>query len=171
MTQAFKNGLHGVKPDQQGIELLSGCGIRAELFDFRFHSVRHFTEPQGAGQSSTALERVQRTQHLHARTQVVGTHRPLPQCPAQTRHQFGALLLENRKEIRVDHVDRIDVLVARCADYCGTSRYAGSDRWWYRANQSHGSGKGRLGCRKRCHGSSGGGGDWWNHGLRCRRFS
>jgi hypothetical protein len=85
--------------------------IGAKKLDLGLNPVSHFTHPQGACEAGTALERMQRTQHFHARALVVGTRGPLPQRTTQLRHEFGGLFLKDREEIGVNGIDRIDFVV------------------------------------------------------------
>ena len=81
------------------------------MLDIGLDPVGHFPKPHGTGEAGTALEGMQSPQHFLACAMVVGTRRPLPQGAAQLRHQLGTLFLNNRKQIRVDHVNRIDLVI------------------------------------------------------------
>jgi hypothetical protein len=132
VAQRFKRGFHRVETVDQGLELGRGGGIGAEELDLGFNPVRHFAEAQGAGEPGAALERMQCTQHFHARALVVGPRGPLPERTAQLGHQFGAFFFKDREQVGVDRIDRIDFLVffvaeIRAAGAAGvTSRTGGA---------------------------------------------
>ena len=73
--------------------------------------MRHRAQPHGSGQPSTALERVQAAQQFVAGPHVARPRHPLAQRGAQPWQQFGGLFLEDGKEVGVDHVARIDLVV------------------------------------------------------------
>jgi hypothetical protein len=79
--------------------------------DPRFQPVRHFAQAHRAGQARPALERMQGT---HAGAGVC-RHGRLPRPVAQLRSelgkQFERFLLEDREQLQIDRVDRIDVVV------------------------------------------------------------
>ena len=54
---------------------------------------------------------MQGPQYLAASTEVVGARGPLAQRTTQLRQQFGRLFLEDGEQVRVNDIDRIDVVV------------------------------------------------------------
>ncbi len=83
---------------------------RADRFDFGLHPVRHFTELQRTGQARTALERMQSAQYLAACGHVLRSGAPLAQGAAQLWQQLARFFLENWKEVRIEHIDEIDIV-------------------------------------------------------------
>ena len=71
----------------------------------------HFAQTQCAGQACTAFERVQIAQHLVACAAVFRPRGPLAQRRTQRGQQFRRLFLEDRKQINVNGVEHIDVIV------------------------------------------------------------
>jgi len=88
-----------------------GHGVGTERLDGRFHAVRHVPQPHRTGQSRAALEGVQHPQSLGPRGPVVRVGRPLPQRSAEFREQFCGLLLEYRKQVGVQRIHRIGMVI------------------------------------------------------------
>ncbi|MNV14346.1 hypothetical protein D3C71_1050270 [compost metagenome] len=89
-----------------------GCHrLSVKLLDGGFQPVGHLTQAHGTCQARTSLEGVQRTQHFTAGTKVVGTRGPLAQRTTKLWQQLGSLFLKDREQIRVDNVNRIDIVV------------------------------------------------------------
>ena len=103
--------LQRIEAPQQRLDLLRSYGFCVERFDGRFEAVGHFAKPHRTRKTRASFERVQCPQYLAARTQVLGASGPLTQSAAQMRQQLGRLFLENRKEVGVDDVQIIDVVV------------------------------------------------------------
>jgi len=88
-----------------------GLGLREHALDLRFQPVRHFAQPHGTGQASTALERVQGTHAgggVAALTRISG---PGAHLRAQRGQQLLRFLLEDREQFGVDRIHRIEVVV------------------------------------------------------------
>ena len=113
MAQLLKHGLEAVKTPEQRFDLRRLEVITTELFNLGLHAVRHFAQAQGTGQTCTALERVQRAQYLDARAIVARASGPLAQRATQLGQQLGRFFLENREQVGVNRVDRVDVVIGR----------------------------------------------------------
>ena len=109
-AQCFEFPFDRIKPGQKRCDILTMDIAGTDCFDFRLHSMRHFTQLQRTRQASTSLERMQRAQDLAARRGVVGACAPLAQRCAQLGQKLTSFLFENREQVRIEHIDQIDVV-------------------------------------------------------------
>ncbi len=73
--------------------------------------MRHLAQPHCPGQPGAALERVQRAHAGIGGCTVIAAPQPVVQARLQLRQQFCRLLVEDREQLWVDRVDRVDVFV------------------------------------------------------------
>ncbi|MPM16284.1 hypothetical protein SDC9_62662 [bioreactor metagenome] len=126
VAQVVERLLQRVQLGEQRLDIVGVCRVLVDVLDVGLHAVGHFAQTHGTGQSCTALEGVQRTQQVAARRQVVWLHGPLAQRAAQHGQQLDRLFLEDREQIGIDHVHRVDVIggaaAAHLRRYCGGLR-------------------------------------------------
>jgi len=110
-AEGFKALDDRIESGLQGLQVGAALYVRAQTLGCRFHAVHHLTQAQGPGQTRTAFEGVQIPQNLGACRAVVRMGHPLAQGGIEQRQQFVSLIRKNRKQIHVDGVHRIDVVI------------------------------------------------------------
>ena len=83
---------------------------RQQVLDVRFQAVRHLAQAHRAGQPRAALERVQRAHAGRRARGIAGAAQPVAHLRSELRQQLLALFLEDREQLGVHRVDRIDVV-------------------------------------------------------------
>ena len=113
LAQRLEGDAQAIGTVEQLLHLGSGRGLaRDQVLDRRFQPVRQFTQAHRAGQPCAALERMQRAHAGGGVRHHLRQLRPVAQVRGQFGQQLLRLFLEDRKQVEVDHVDRVDVLLA-----------------------------------------------------------
>ena len=110
-TQHLKTGLQAVKTGQQRLDLVGAQILGSDLLNRRLQAVRHFPQAHRACEPGTAFECMQCTQHHAARTHVLRVACPLAQRRAKRGEELRRFFLENRKQIGIDNVENVDIVV------------------------------------------------------------
>ena len=88
-----------------------GVAAREQVLDRGLEPVRHFAQAHRAGQAGAALERVQRAHAGRRAARRRRPARPVAHARRELRQQLLALFLEDREQLGVDRIDRVDVVV------------------------------------------------------------
>ena len=123
LTQGLEDLHEPVDAGFQRRHIVMGHGRgRDQVFDGAFQSVRQLTQAHGAGQTRAALEGVQRAHAGRTGCGVVGRLQPVANLATQLGQQLQGLFLEDREQVHVHAVDRVNLFFGIPADGCATGR-------------------------------------------------
>ena len=126
MAKCIEGRHHAVGTPEQGLDVGAGQIVAGvQVLDGRFQPVRHLAQAHRTGQPCTALEGVQGAHAGLGRAGVVRPVAPVAQALLQLRQQLVGFFFEDREQLGIDDVDRIDVVVVVEGIGAGAHRRAG----------------------------------------------